>query len=293
MKRKILFVINPISGGKSKTHLPAIIKNKIDPSKWELDIFWWKDVSQLRVQLQNFVQKGGEVIVVVGGDGTVNLVCQEIINTEVLLAIAPMGSGNGLARQTGFNQSFEVICNKINNSNVENYKRIDVGKVNDQIFVNVAGIGFDAHISKVFSKLGKRGLKSYASAVMMEFKSFQSSLFNININGEKADYEAFMVNVANGTQWGNDFYIAPEASLDDGLLDLIIVRKPSLMQISSLFWSLKMRKNHACITKLRSERIEISSDSTKPSHVDGEPLLSESYWTFEVIKNAVKILTID
>ncbi|MBO6516289.1 MAG: diacylglycerol kinase family lipid kinase [Bacteroidia bacterium] len=267
-RKRLLFVINPISGGKGKSNFPDLIRSNLDSDLFDHEVYWWDQVDELEGRLRQFITDNGDTVVAVGGDGTVNLIAKELVNTSVTLAIVPMGSGNGLARELDLKLDPASAIRALNKGQVG---RMDVGYLNGNQFVNVAGWGFDAQVSVAFSKIKKRGLQSYIKSIYQEFKSARNYQFTVEYENGSIQKEGFMLTVANGTQWGNNFFVAPDASYSDGWLDIVFLKKPGVLQIPGLVWSLFRKKDHHLMSRIRLKKATISSDELIYTHLDGEP----------------------
>ncbi|WP_430816678.1 diacylglycerol/lipid kinase family protein [Carboxylicivirga sp. RSCT41] len=270
MKNRVLFIINPISGiGKQKT-VEKAVESEIDHDKISFKIAYTEYAGHARELAKEAVGKF-DVVVAVGGDGTVNEVGSSLVNTTTALAIIPTGSGNGLARFLDIPLRVNRALQVINHMEV---KDIDTLRVNDQVSLNVAGIGFDGHISHRFAKLKNRGPAGYMRLITSEYSKYKSSVYRISIDGKTYELPAFMITFANSSQWGNNIHIAPQAKIDDGLIDVCIIKEfpiyegPSLL-ISILDQSVDQRR-YDVVTKARS--IVIESDDKLISHIDGEPI---------------------
>lgn len=285
--KRLLFVINPISGGKSKAHLPTVIENYIDHNVFNHDIYWWENVSDLPNAVNQFIAEKGYAIVAVGGDGTINALASLLVHTDVRLAIIPQGSGNGFAREFKLSRSIPKALQQLNKAKE---RKVDVGKMNDRLFVNVAGWGFDAKVSNTFSTLTKRGFWSYAKAINKDFGGAINLQFTVQGKEETLTSEGFMLTVANGRQWGNHFFVAPKASFTDGKLDLVFIKKPKLYQIPMMVLCLFFKLPLRLITTVQIEQAVIRSDKPCYTHVDGEPLHKVGEAKVEVLPAALRLL---
>lgn len=167
------------------------------------------------------VKEKVDIVVVVGGDGSVNEAAQALVHSQTILGIVPHGSGNGLARALKLPLKPEACIQVINKMHVRD---IDVGYANDRLFVSNAGVGFDALIARRFARAESRGLINYAKLVIQSMKSYQCKNYSIQVDETRVEEQAFFVAVANGNQFGYEFRIAPKAELDDGKLDICLVR---------------------------------------------------------------------
>jgi diacylglycerol kinase (ATP) len=215
--------------------------------------------------------EGYTIIVAVGGDGTVNEVAGAVTELGITLGIIPAGSGNGLARHLGISTNLVKAIGCLNNHKT---KKIDVGKINDDWFFCTSGVGFDAHIGNRFSKLGKRGFISYLRTVINEYRHYRPKKYKFRIDGEKYVRRALLITIANASQYGNNAYIAPDASIDDGLFDVGIIYpfpafKAVFMTIRLFNKSIQYSKYHEVI---RGKDICFEKPRKKYFfHYDGEP----------------------
>ncbi|TRX70600.1 diacylglycerol kinase family protein [Carboxylicivirga sp. M1479] len=269
MKNHLLFLINPFSGiGKQRT-VEKAIEEVIDHEKYVVEIAYTEYAGHARELAKDAIGKF-DVVVAVGGDGTVNEVGSSLVNTTTALAIIPTGSGNGLARYLDIPLRINRALQVINHMEV---KDIDTLKVNENVSLNVAGIGFDGHISHKFAKLKNRGPAGYMKLITKEYAKYKSSVYRISIDGKTYELPAFMITFANSSQWGNNIHIAPQAKIDDGLIDVCIIKEfpiydgPSLL-ISILDQSIDQRR-YDVVTQAKN--IHIQSDLKLVAHLDGEP----------------------
>ena len=270
MKNRVLFIINPNSGIGKQRAVEQAVENVIDSDRIKAEIAYTEYAGHARELAREAVGKF-DVAVAVGGDGTVNEVGSSLINTTTALAIVPTGSGNGLARYLGIslrpNRALQVI-------NCMEVKDIDTLRVNGQVSLNVAGIGFDGHISHCFAKLKNRGPAGYVKLISKEYAKYTSSVYRISIDGKAYELPAFMITLANSSQWGNSIHIAPQAKIDDGLIDVCIIKEFPLYDGFSLLINILDRsvdqRHYDVMTKAKS--IVVESESKLIGHIDGEPI---------------------
>lgn len=269
-KKRIHFIINPISGGKDKRNFEKIAQKYLDPEQYEVTYQQTHYANHAAELALSAVEQAVDLVVAVGGDGTINEVAGVLINTKIPLGIVPEGSGNGLARYLTIPSDTGQAIKRITDFNV---KAIDSGLVNDKAFFNMAGIGFDALISNRFASTGQRGAVGYMKLVLEEINRYKPMVYRIQIDGTFYEEEAFMVSIANSPQYGNNAYIAPEASVRDGLLDVCIIRKFPLYQFPVMIYHLFSRTaNESEYVKIiKGKFIEIERPEPGPVHLDGEP----------------------
>ena len=205
------------------------------------------------------------------------------------LGIFPLGSGNGLARSNKIPLDLKQALQIIERGTV---KQIDGATINGYPFFCTAGVGFDAHIANEFATSTKRGFVTYFKTTVKEFFSYTPSLYEINIDGKIIETKAFLITIANAGQWGNDVYIAPEAELNDGILNISILRPFSNFAIPMIGIKLFSKKIHTSIS-LQSEKgkqIEIKFNGDLPVHFDGEPITATNKLSISIMPLALKIV---
>jgi len=288
LKKKIVFIINPIAGGKNKNHFSKVIASHLNTSKFEYELIQTESEKHAYELTKTAITNGAEVVVAVGGDGTINEIGSALIGSTCTLAIIPYGSGNGLAR------SLKIPMNTIQAVKLINQfktAKIDAAKLNEHYFFNMSGMGFDAHISHVFAKDKNRGLLGYVKATFTELKNYRSKNYEIIIDGKTLKEDAFILSVANSSQYGNEAHIAPRAQLQDGLLDLVIV-KPFplyLMPLLALRMFLKTADQSKYFISLQGESILINR-TNNVIHLDGEPKLVNENMLIQILVKAINII---
>ena len=288
MKRKALFIINPISGGKKKDGVPELIEKHLDTEVFESVIVFSDGVSHARQIAKEAVNKF-DLIVAVGGDGTVNEVASAIVGTATPLGIIPFGSGNGLSRFLQIPMDTEKAIKNLSTGHVE---VIDSAKLNGKPFFNMAGMGFDAHISEVFSHGKKRGFFTYLKSSIQEVFKYQPQVYHLEVDGVVYDRDAFMLSFANSSQYGNNVHIAPHASVQDGLLDICVIKKMPVWKFVVLGISTLRKTSDKTnyVEIIRGKHINIKRSGPGPVHLDGEPQIADADVSIEVIPGSLKVI---
>lgn len=288
MKRKALFIINPISGGKEKEGVPELIEKHLDAAIFEAVVVFSDGIEHARQIAKEAVNKF-QLIIAVGGDGTVNEVASAIVGSDTVLGIIPYGSGNGLSRFLHISMDPVKAIKDLSLAHVE---VIDSGKLNGQPFFNMAGMGFDAHISEVFSHGKKRGFFTYIKSSMQEIAKYKPQAYHLEIDGKVYEREAFMLSFANSSQYGNDAHISPHASVQDGLLDVCIIKKFPLWRFPEM--GIRMITKTSDKTKyveiIRGKNIRVKRSNPGPVHLDGEPQITGTDTLVEVVPNSLKVI---
>lgn len=270
LKKKIIFIINPISGGLNKIFVPVLIDKYLNHQLFEAQIIFTDYNSHASVLAQEAIDNGFDIIVAVGGDGTINEVASVLESSGKTMAIIPCGSGNGLARTLGIPLDNAKAIARINQLNT---LKIDVGLLNDRKFVNMAGMGFDAHISSHFAKSEKRGFIGYIKSTLKEITSYKPQNYSLQIGDKLIKTSAFMLSLANSSQYGNNAHISPTASVQDGLIDICIIKPFPLIVFPSLGFRMfaQTTPKSKYVEIIKAKEFMINRDKIGPVHVDGEP----------------------
>lgn len=264
---KIVFIINPIAGRRRRP-LEQIIRTCLGDS---CEIRTWAEIGQID-RIIDEIGDDVDVVAAVGGDGTVHEIGKRLVGKRAALAIIPTGSGNGLARHLGVPLDPVTAIERIDHCRIET---IDVGRIDDDVFLGVCGVGFDAVVAHRFAAAGTRGLDTYVREGLLSYTSYQLEHYSIALDGETIETDAFLVAIANSGQYGNDARIAPFASLQDGLLDIAIVRSGSILKAPLLIYQLftgKLRESSDVIIR-QARHIRVDRSAEGPGHVDGEPVM--------------------
>jgi YegS/Rv2252/BmrU family lipid kinase len=288
MQQKIAFVINPNAGVKKKINIIDFIKTYF-PKHIAYDFIVWKNKDDFESVKQQILLGNYTIVVACGGDGTVNQVSSVVAKTPMALGIFPLGSGNGLARSNRIPLDLKQALQIIERGTV---KKIDGATINENPFFCTAGVGFDAHIANEFATSTKRGFITYFSTTVKEFFGYQPNLYKITVDGRVIESQAFLITVANAGQWGNDVYIAPEAELSDGILNVSILKPFSNFAIPMIGIKLFSKKIHTSINLIseKGKLIDIEFDGELPVHFDGEPIRVKNKISIRVMPLALNVV---
>lgn len=289
MELKIAFIVNPISGAKNKTHLPELIHRIAEQNGLEVDVYFTEYPNHASTLAKELVAAGYCRIVAVGGDGTINEIGRQLINTSSALCIIPQGSGNGLARHLHIplnpQKAIEVaLTNPVS--------EIDTAYINDTPFFCTAGVGFDALISNKFAESNMRGFSAYAAITTKEFFTYKPQTYKITVDGVEHIREALLVTVANASQYGNNAFIAPHAHLQDGILNVVSVTAFPLIEApffaAKMF--LKITESSRFVETFKGRHIFIERAADDYVHYDGEPGKMGPMLEFKVMPSSLKIV---
>lgn len=270
MKKKICFIVNPISGVGRHKVVEKLIDQHLNRTLFDYEIVYTKAAKHATELAKQAVANDFNIVVAVGGDGSVNEVARGLIGSTTAMAIMPAGSGNGFARHMKIPLDLKKAMNIINDAKEAS---IDTIQLNNETFINVAGVGFDAHIGWEFAKFGKRGFSSYIKVIIREFPKFKVQDYELIINGIPLHKKAFLISFANGSQWGNNAYIAPLADVSDGLMDIAILKNISFWNVFSIAYKLLRKTIHLSpfLETIKAKEVLVKQTNTI-AHIDGEPI---------------------
>lgn len=270
IRKKILFIVNPFSGVGRHKSIENHIKKGLNTTLFDYTVKYTEAPQHATELTKNAIENKFEIVVAVGGDGTVNEVAQAIVGTDAILGIVPSGSGNGLARHLNISVNPKKAIQVINQLNV---KKIDTALANEQFFVNLAGVGFDALVAKKFAGQRRRGFFKYFKIAVWEYLRYEPTKFTMIVDGQKIKRKALFISFANSDQFGYNTSIAPQAKIDDGFIDISIVKKIPLWKTlftATLLFSKQINRSKY-IEVLRAKEVEIIRKK-KTIHLDGEPI---------------------
>lgn len=289
-RRKILFIVNPHSGVGDKSNWIAIA-TKMLAQDFDLEFKYTTHRGHACELAQRAVTECVDIVAAVGGDGTVNEVASAIVNTETALAILPMGSGNGLARDLGIHTLLPF--NALETIKQGHSIRIDYGTANGVPFFCTCGVGFDAHISWRFSRGRQRGFWNYLILCIREYFRYKPKEIILEFDGQQCvKRRAFIVNCANTQQLGNNAYIAPQADLQDGLLNVTIVRPFGFwaaIRIGTMLFLKQIDKIKYTET-FTCRSLTMTVPRGTPFHYDGEPVRMPSEIRIEARPQGLKVI---
>jgi diacylglycerol kinase (ATP) len=289
-KINILFIINPVSGGKNKLKIPGIIDANLDRVRFNANYRFTEYVGHAAEIAEEAAAKNYEVIVAVGGDGTINEVGKVVMKHQKTLGVIPFGSGNGLARFLKIPMDTAKAIQVLNTYVVI---KIDTAIFNGKSYFNMAGMGFDAHISSVFAGDKTRGLSGYVRLGLKEMINYKPETYRISIDGREYVRTAFVVSIANSSQYGNNAQVSPFASVTDGLLDLCIIRSFPLYKIPMLAYYMFTGKTHQTdlVEVIKGKHILIRREQEAAIHIDGEPYTMGKEIEISVVPLSLNIIT--
>ena len=288
-KKKIVFVVNPISGTESKEQILKWIDEHLDKNQFIKDVVYTEYAGHAVQIAAEQAAEGAWAVVAIGGDGTINEVARSLIHTDTALGIIPCGSGNGLARHLQIPMDAKKAIDVLMNGTLET---IDYGLINDIPFFCTCGVGFDAFVSLKFAQAGKRGVLTYLEQTLKESLSYEPETYEVEIDGSTMRYKAFLIACGNASQYGNNAYIAPQATLNDGLLDVTILEPFTMLDVPSLSYQLfnKTIDQNSRIKTFRCPSIRIHRVQEGVAHFDGDPIMMGRDIEVKIVQQGLKVI---
>lgn len=287
-KKKVYVIINPVSGTGSKKDVPNKM-SVLDPKKYDVRFIITRYAGHATEIAHEAVNNKIDYVIAVGGDGTVNEVARALVDTDVIFGIIPSGSGNGLARELhvplNIKKAIEVLCE-------DNVEKIDYGIANDEIFFCTCGVGFDAVISEKALEQSSRGKLMYAQSIISSLFTFKPEKYKITSPDGVYEDQAFVITCANASQYGNDAYIAPHANIQDGKMNIAILKPLSpveIPQVAIQMFSKNIGNNSKLVEIVTSEAV-IEREEEGVMHLDGNAIQAGKKIHVRVVPKGLNVL---
>ena len=287
--KRIVFIMNPISGTQNKAGIPELIEKMIDHDQFSYELRMTEYAGHASEIARDAMEQGVDIVVAIGGDGTVNEVARAIVHSQTALGIIPCGSGNGLARHLLLPMNLKKSIEIINSCEIH---ELDYGIINGHPFFCTCGMGFDAFVSHKFAEAGKRGPITYVENVLREGLKYKPETYEIQDETGTTRAKAFLISCANASQYGNNAYIAPQASMSDGLLDVIIMEPFDVIeapQISIEMFNKTLDKNSK-IKTFKCKRLHIHRKQAGYIHYDGDPIMTDADVDIELKSKGIRVV---
>ncbi|MBX2889784.1 MAG: diacylglycerol kinase family lipid kinase [Saprospiraceae bacterium] len=287
--KRILFIVNPKAGTHLHKHIRESVNKHLNHRKFEYGFRFTERSEHAKEITKEGIAEGYEIIVAVGGDGSINEVASALLGTDVVLGIVPAGSGNGLAMHLGYGRDIDEAVRKINTAEEH---LIDIGLMNGHPFINIAGIGFDGLVSNMMKGSNWRGFLPYFLKSVEAGLKYTPRECRIELEDRVLTEKCFIISIANGPMWGYHFQIAPDARLDDGFFEVVILKEAPKWQYFAAVPSTLNGKIYdaAFVEHFTTKRVKISAPGKNHVHLDGEGLVLEGDLEFEIKPKALKIL---
>mgnify|MGYP002564855638 CR=1 FL=1 len=286
-KKRIVFVVNPISGTQGKKAILKWIDERIDRALFDYSIVKTQYAGHAVEIAAAAAKDNVDIVVAIGGDGTINEIGRSLVNTA--LGIIPCGSGNGLARHLHIPMDAKAAIDLLNTGECT---CVDYGKINDMPFFCTCGVGFDAFVSLKFADSGKRGLLTYLENTLHESLTYEPETYEIENEEGTIKYKAFLIACANASQYGNNAYIAPQASLTDGLMDVTILEPFTVLDVPALSFQLfnKTIDQNSRIKTFRCKTLRIHRSKPGVIHFDGDPMMMGENIDVNIIQRGLQVI---
>ena len=287
-RKKLLAVINPISGTANKQYIPETITEVMDESKWDVMIRLTQRPGHATDLAKQAIKQGYYGVLAIGGDGTINEVAAALRDSDTALGIIPNGSGNGLARHLNIPIDVKRALEEINNDRIEQF---DYCMANQHPFFCTCGVGFDAHVSAKFAESKKRGPMSYLKNTLVEYLRYRSEEYSIETADQVLTERAFVIACGNASQYGNNAFITPNASMQDGLIDVTLIQPftPLDTAVLGILLFTKHIDQDTNIQSFRTPSLTIHRPKAGVMHIDGEPMMMEADIEVKCVHNGIKI----
>jgi YegS/Rv2252/BmrU family lipid kinase len=287
--KKIVFVVNPHSGTQGKEHILTYLNEKPKGEHYAYEVVYTEYAGHATEIAAREVEKGTFAVVAVGGDGTINEVARSLLHTDTALGIVPCGSGNGLARHLQIPMDARRAIDIVFGGEVE---MMDYGLINDLPFFCTCGVGFDALVSLKFAEAGRRGLLTYLEKTLYESLKYRPETYELETEDGTLQHKAFLIACGNASQYGNNAYIAPQAELTDGLLDVTILEPFTVLDVPSLAFQLfnKTIDRNSRIKTFRCRSLHIHRTQEGAAHYDGDPMRMGKDIDVSVVRKGLKVI---
>lgn len=285
--KQVTFIVNPVSGGKDKTKVLAAIDRYLDRSRFSYEVLTTGKPGDATAWAR---ESKADIVVAVGGDGTVSEVARGLLGTGKALGIIPCGSGDGLALHLGISRNPGKAVRVLNGDCLA---RIDTARLDGRPFFCTAGVGLDADVAFAFARSSRRGLGTYISTAWDRWMHrSRSSRYTVETDTETWSGQAVIVTVGNANQWGNQARIVPKASLRDGLLDVTVVEPFATWEIPFLALRLMTGRTDSSrrVRTFRSAQVHIRRDRSGPAHYDGDPFEAGVDLALETVPGSLDVV---
>jgi len=296
-ERKLIYLINPIAGTKEKSSLTAFLIRKTKYKKIPFEILPTLRTGEYQSLKKKIYDEKITDVIICGGDGSVSAVAGSLLDVSVRIGIIPLGSGNGLAMAAGISTSPVKALDVVFKGNAS---AVDGFLINGKFSCMLCGIGFDAQVAHDFAKKKRRGLQTYIRISVINFFKAKPFPFIIESKQRSFNSDAFFVSVANSNQFGNNFTIAPRASLKDGLLDIVVVKKMNklmlpfsiLGQVTGInaLQNLDDYVDRKNITYFQTSELSIYNPGLAPLHIDGDPQPTAEKFEIKILPAAFRLI---
>lgn len=280
-------IINPTSGTKSKDYVIKCLKKL--SREYDFHFFYTEYPHHATEIALESVQRSVRYVIVVGGDGTINEVARALVGTDTVLGIIPHGSGNGLARHLHISMNISRAIDIFKQNKVQ---QIDYGIANGNLFFCTCGVGYDAEVSEKSLNQKKRGIMMYAKNMIDVFRNFKPESYRVTTSAGNFHGKAFTITCANASQYGNNAYIAPNADICDGKMNISILDPLSAVDIprAALQMFTKRINDNPKLNELICCTASIERETDGVMHLDGNAIYTSKNINVEIIHKGLNVL---
>ncbi len=288
-KRRILFLINPKSGVQNKRRIPQLVEKYLDRNRYVPFVEFTRYAGHASELASAAAKEGFDVVVAVGGDGTINEVGRALAHTSTAMGVIPCGSGNGFARHLGIPISVKGAIDFIN---VAEPLCIDYGRLNGHPFFCSCGVGFDALVSNDFANSGSRGIFTYIQKTLIDWVTYKPEVYEVETESGCAMHKAFVIACGNASQYGNNAYITPFASMRDGMLSVSVLSPFTALEVPQIVTQLfnNTLASNSHMTTFGARWIKIRRKVAGPVHYDGEPCEMDAELMIDIVPEGISVL---
>jgi diacylglycerol kinase (ATP) len=288
-QQRIVFIVNPRAGGQAQRHLHTHVDAHLNHRRFEHTIWQTKHPRHATELARQAVAEGFDIVVAVGGDGSVNEVASALVGTNTVLGILPGGTGNGLATHLGYKLNLAQAVRQLNTAEPW---AIDYGTINGRFFLNIAGVGYDATVSAGMSKIQQRNFWSYFVQAVRTGVVYQPKPYVVEADGRIIESNCLNIAIANGPIYGFNFKIAPDAILDDGLFQVVLLKEAPRWQYFAAVPGAFQGKllDAGFVEHFAARSLTIRGLDQQQIHVDGEPLTTGPILNAEIVPKALRVL---
>lgn len=268
-KRSIRFIVNPSSGVRKKIKMSELIEKEIDKALFDYEIIYTEYAGHATELALDAAEKGFDIVIAVGGDGSVNEVAAGLIGSSTVMGMLPAGSGNGFAMHLGWGRNIASVLHRLGDATIE---QVDTCSLNGRPFVNLAGVGFEAEVAHHIKSDKNRGFKAYFKSSFGSFFSYKFKKYQISVDDEYIETEALNVTVANAPMYGYNFVVAPLAVYNDGKMEVMVIKRVPFWKYLTILPRFLNKTLHesSIVNRLSGERVEIVLSEPDYAQFDGE-----------------------
>ncbi|GGI22833.1 diacylglycerol/lipid kinase family protein [Pedobacter mendelii] len=282
---KLLFIINPGSGSH-KINLKEVISTHYLNKEIETDLFELPNDCSIDKIKNKIDTANADKVIAVGGDGTLKLVAECLLGTEIPIGIIPAGSANGMAKELGIPTDITEALNFLETGNP---KKIHVVKINKEICIHLSDLGFNAYLVNKFDTLPGRGMWGYAKATLHALWNHKRMQVELKLKDETVKSAAAMVAIANATMYGSGLKINPDGKLDDKLFEIVLIKDYSYLEILKI-WITRLPFNPKKIEVFQTDEVKIVSKHKVHFQVDGEYIGKVNTVEAKILPAAISVI---